>query len=127
MEVWYLKWAWVNFEETEKLPNGWITFPKHVTKNSKERDVPLGKVSRSILLERHLHKRNMWFSQVPGLILIHISASLCSSWRKNYFSSAPWDHVEAHSPCPLGKALLLQPCKTEKVFRSGKPESVESP
>ena len=49
MEVWYLKWAWVNFEETEKLPNGWITFPKHVTKNSKERDVPLGKVSRSIL------------------------------------------------------------------------------
>ena len=55
MEVWYLKWAWVNFEETEKLPDGWITFPKHVTKNSKERDVPLGKVSRSILLERHLH------------------------------------------------------------------------
>ena len=86
MEVWYLKWAWVNFEETEKLPDGWITFPKHVTKNSKERDVPLGKVSRSILLERHLHKRNMWFSRVPGLILISISASLCSSGRRNYFS-----------------------------------------
>ena len=86
MEVWYLKRAWVNFEETEKLPNGWITFPKHVTKNSKERDVPLGKVSRSILLVRHLHKRNMWFSRVPGLILISISASLCSSGRRNYFS-----------------------------------------
>ena len=26
MEVWYLKWAWVNFEETEKLPNGWRMF-----------------------------------------------------------------------------------------------------
>ncbi len=60
MEVWHMKWAWVNFDETDKLPNGWITFPKHVTKNSKERDVPLGKVSRNILLERHLKKRNMW-------------------------------------------------------------------
>ena len=35
MEVWYLKWAWVNFEETEKLPDGWITFPKHVPKTQK--------------------------------------------------------------------------------------------
>ena len=60
MEVWHMKWASVHFNETDKLPNGWITFPKHVTKNSKERDVPLGKVSRNILLERHLKKRNMW-------------------------------------------------------------------
>ena len=35
MEVWYLKWAWVNFEETEKLPNGWITFPIQTEMNSK--------------------------------------------------------------------------------------------
>mgnify|MGYP003146812631 CR=1 FL=1 len=60
MEVWHMKWAWINFDQTEKLPNGWVTFPKHVTKNSKERSVPLGKASRSILLERHLKKRNMW-------------------------------------------------------------------
>ena len=31
---------------------------------------------------------------------------------------------EAHSPCPLGKALPLLTCYTEKIFRSGKPESV---
>ncbi len=60
MEVWHMKWAWVHFDQTDKLPNGWITFPKHVTKNSKARDVPLGKVARNILLERHLNKRNKW-------------------------------------------------------------------
>ncbi len=60
MEVWRMKWAWVHFDQTDKLPNGWITFPKHVTKNSKAREVPLGKVSRGILLERHLKKKNMW-------------------------------------------------------------------
>ena len=60
MEVWHMKWGWVHFEQTDKLPNGWITFPKHATKNSKARDVPLGKVARNILLERHLNKKNKW-------------------------------------------------------------------
>ena len=32
---------------------------------------------------------------------------------------------ETHSPCPLGKALLLLLCKTKKVFRSAKKTRVK--
>jgi len=44
--------------------------------------------------------------------------------RPLYMESPPG---EAHSLCPLGKALPLLLGNPEKVFQIGKPESVETP